>query len=200
MNSCRLSSACAHPNSGRRAERADMRQPEVPFALERPAENGGIPRLVEGVIDLAFREADGWVIVDYKTDVGDDPDFPHRRRAYRRQVDLYAECWQQVTGEPVKVKALCSRPWRRRNGGSSHSHPFHRLRRRLRQRRTAADLFLCRVRHPSLSDRLRRLGAGGAQKVWRGSERHRHRARDPHARRPLRRHPLAGAPAGGPPG
>ena len=90
----------------RRAERADMRQPEVPFAVERPAENGGIPRLAEGVIDLAFREADGWVIVDYKTDVGDDPDFPARRRAYRRQVDLYAECWKQVTGEPVKEKAL----------------------------------------------------------------------------------------------
>ncbi|MYK69102.1 MAG: AAA family ATPase [Gammaproteobacteria bacterium] len=90
----------------RRAERADMRQPEVPFAVELPAENGGIPRLVEGVIDLAFREADGWVIVDYKTDVGDDPDFPARRRTYRRQVDLYAECWEQVTGEPVKEKAL----------------------------------------------------------------------------------------------
>ena len=89
-----------------RAERADMRQPEVPFAAERPAENGGIPRLVEGVIDLAFREVGGWVIVDYKTDVGDDPDFPARRRAYRRQVDLYAECWEQVTGEPVKERAL----------------------------------------------------------------------------------------------
>ena len=90
----------------RRAERADLRHPEVPFAVERPAENGGIPRLVEGVIDLAFREADGWVIVDYKTDVGDDPDFPRRRRAYRRQVDLYAQCWEQVTGEAVKEKAL----------------------------------------------------------------------------------------------
>ena len=90
----------------RRSEHADMRQPEVPFALERPADNGGIPRLVEGVIDLAFREPDGWVIVDYKTDVGDDPDFPRRRRAYRRQVDLYAECWEEVTGEPVKEKAL----------------------------------------------------------------------------------------------
>ncbi|MXW10183.1 MAG: AAA family ATPase, partial [Gammaproteobacteria bacterium] len=90
----------------RRAERVEVRQPEVPFAVERRAENGGIPRLVEGVIDLAFREADGWVIVDYKTDVGDDPDFPVRRRTYRRQVDLYAECWEQVTGEPVKEKAL----------------------------------------------------------------------------------------------
>ena len=90
----------------RRAERARLRLPEVPFALERPADNGGIPRLVEGVIDLAFREADGWVIVDYKTDVGDDPDFRRRRRAYRRQVDLYAECWEEVTGEPVKEKVL----------------------------------------------------------------------------------------------
>ena len=90
----------------RRAGQADTRQPEVPFALERPADNGGIPRVVEGVIDLAFREAGGWVIVDYKTDVGDDPDFPRRRRAYRRQVDLYAECWEEITGEPVKERVL----------------------------------------------------------------------------------------------
>ena len=91
----------------RRAERARVRQPEVPFAVERAGtRDGGIPRFVEGVIDLAFREPDGWVIVDYKTDVGDDPDFPRRRRAYRRQVDLYAECWAAVTGEPVKERVL----------------------------------------------------------------------------------------------
>ena len=91
----------------RRAERARVRLPEVPFAVERAGtRDGGIPRFVEGVIDLAFREPDGWVIVDYKTDVGDDPDFPRRRRAYRRQVDLYAECWAAVTGEPVKERVL----------------------------------------------------------------------------------------------
>ena len=94
----------------RRAERAETRHPEVPFVAERPASrNGGArggPRFVEGVIDLAFREPDGWVIVDYKTDVGDDPDFPRRRRAYRRQVELYAECWEAVTGEPVKERVL----------------------------------------------------------------------------------------------
>jgi ATP-dependent helicase/nuclease subunit A len=90
-----------------RAERADLLQPEMPFAVTRPGSgNGEIPRFVEGVIDLAFREADGWVIVDYKTDVGDDPDFPRRRRAYRRQVELYAECWEAVTGERVKEKVL----------------------------------------------------------------------------------------------
>ncbi|HKJ01415.1 MAG TPA: UvrD-helicase domain-containing protein, partial [Longimicrobiales bacterium] len=44
-----------------------------------------VPSVLEGVIDLAFREPDGWVIADYKTDVGTDPDFPSRLETYRRQ-------------------------------------------------------------------------------------------------------------------
>lgn len=68
---------------------------------------GDGPRMVlEGVIDLAFREADGWVIADYKTDVGTDPHFGSREEAYRRQVDLYAQAWQSLTGEPVKERVL----------------------------------------------------------------------------------------------
>jgi ATP-dependent helicase/nuclease subunit A len=63
-------------------------------------------RVLEGVIDLAFREPDGWVIADYKTDVGSDPDFARRQRAYRRQVELYAEAWTRLTGEPVKERIL----------------------------------------------------------------------------------------------
>lgn len=62
--------------------------------------------VLEGVIDLAFREEDGWVIADYKTDVGTDPDFPAREEAYRRQVDLYADAWRRLTGEPVKERVL----------------------------------------------------------------------------------------------
>jgi ATP-dependent helicase/nuclease subunit A len=62
--------------------------------------------VLEGVVDLAFREADGWVIADYKTDVGTDPDFVERSKAYRRQVDLYAEAWSRLTGEPVKERVL----------------------------------------------------------------------------------------------
>jgi hypothetical protein len=46
------------------------------------------------------------VIADYKTDVGDDPDFPRREKAYRRQVDLYAECWSHLTGEPIVERVL----------------------------------------------------------------------------------------------
>jgi hypothetical protein len=62
--------------------------------------------VLEGVVDLAFRERGGWVIADYKTDVGTDPDFASRTESYRRQVDLYAEAWTRLTGEPVKERVL----------------------------------------------------------------------------------------------
>ena len=63
-------------------------------------------QVLEGVIDLAFLEKDGWVIADYKTDVGTDPDFARRRAGYRRQVDLYAEAWARLTGDTVKERVL----------------------------------------------------------------------------------------------
>jgi ATP-dependent helicase/nuclease subunit A len=62
--------------------------------------------VLEGVIDLAFLEEDGWVIADYKTDVGTDPDFARRKEGYRRQVDLYAEAWTLLTGDDVKERVL----------------------------------------------------------------------------------------------
>ncbi len=62
--------------------------------------------VLEGVIDLAFLEEDGWVIADYKTDIGTDPDFSRRRADYRRQVDLYADAWARLTGATVKEKIL----------------------------------------------------------------------------------------------
>jgi len=62
--------------------------------------------VLEGVVDLAFREAGGWVIADYKTDVGTDPTFDARTESYRKQVELYAEAWTRLTGEPVKERVL----------------------------------------------------------------------------------------------
>jgi ATP-dependent helicase/nuclease subunit A len=64
------------------------------------------PLLLEGVIDLAFREPDGWVVADYKTDVGTDPEFAGRQLSYRRQVDLYADAWTKLTGDPVKERVI----------------------------------------------------------------------------------------------
>ncbi len=80
---------------------------EVQPAPATVTEKGGEGlRVLEGVIDLVFQESDGWVIADYKTDVGSDPDFEARARAYRRQVELYAEAWARLTGEPVKERVL----------------------------------------------------------------------------------------------
>jgi ATP-dependent helicase/nuclease subunit A len=65
-----------------------------------------VPLVLEGVVDLAFRERGGWVIADYKTDVGTDADFAARAEGYRRQVELYARAWTRLTGEPVKERVL----------------------------------------------------------------------------------------------
>ena len=89
-----------------RSMRAPVRHAEIPFAAPRPRSDDPVPEWIEGVIDLVFEEDGGWVIADYKTDVGDDPDFPRRSQAYRRQVDLYAACWEALTDEPVRERVL----------------------------------------------------------------------------------------------
>ena len=92
-----------------RARLAERLLSEVPFALPRPLDGPDrpLPGVVEGVIDLAFREAGGWVIADYKTDeVADPAELDRRLAVYRAQVDLYAECWEGLTGEPVKERVL----------------------------------------------------------------------------------------------
>ncbi|HEX7120678.1 MAG TPA: UvrD-helicase domain-containing protein [Longimicrobiales bacterium] len=102
-----------------RARSATRRLVEAPFCIafgpdEAEAlglggdEGVGRVEVVEGVVDLAFREDDGaWVICDYKSDVVADPAIRAERTAlYRRQVDLYATCWARLTGEPVKERVL----------------------------------------------------------------------------------------------
>lgn len=86
----------------KRALAAEQRLTEHPFVVEQ-AEG----TFLEGVIDLAFREPDGWVIVDYKT-AADDRVFELRLPQYERQIALYAEAWTQLTGEEVKE----ARIWR----------------------------------------------------------------------------------------
>lgn len=87
-----------------RAMASSERHSEIPFAVNR---NGGDPpQVLEGVIDLVFKEGNHWVVADYKTDSGDDPDFAERAGRYRAQVDLYAECWEQLTGEEVGERVL----------------------------------------------------------------------------------------------
>jgi ATP-dependent exoDNAse (exonuclease V) beta subunit len=47
------------------------------------------------------------VLADYKTDVfADEASRRARVDRYRRQVDLYADCWTRLTGEPVRERVL----------------------------------------------------------------------------------------------
>ena len=60
--------------------------------------------LLQGVIDCAFREEDGWVLVDYKTDhIDDESAFVTR---YALQLGWYARALEQITHCPVKEKWL----------------------------------------------------------------------------------------------
>lgn len=87
------SAALAHP----RLKRALSRPPEhllreEPLWLQSP----GDPRLVEGVIDLAYFEPDsGWTVVELKTDAELDPHLPQ----YRAQLGLYVDAVARATGQ-----------------------------------------------------------------------------------------------------
>ncbi len=70
---------------------------ETPVSLV--AEDG---TLVEGIVDLAFREPSGWTVVDFKT----DREVERAGAVYRRQVSLYAEAIARATGEACAALLL----------------------------------------------------------------------------------------------
>jgi ATP-dependent exoDNAse (exonuclease V) beta subunit len=78
--------ALRHPIFERARAATEVRR-ETPIAERRP--DGS---LLEGVIDLAFREGGSWVVVDYKTDEGGS------NAAYASQVREYARVVSKATG------------------------------------------------------------------------------------------------------
>src|SRR6185295_4979254 len=75
----------------RAARAAEERAVEVPFAV-RVQEPGGPPRVLHGVIDLAYKTADGWTLIDYKTDqLGAGVDALTAR--YAPQIRAYTVHW-----------------------------------------------------------------------------------------------------------
>lgn len=57
--------------------------------------------IFHGILDLAFEEANGWVIVDYKTDRVTQNRLPELANRYRPQLEAYASAWEQVTRTKV---------------------------------------------------------------------------------------------------
>ena len=86
-----VSAALRHPLFDR--ARAALARGECRREAPVAALDGGT--LVEGVVDLAFRESGRWTVVDFKTDREGDEAFDR----YRRQVALYAALVAQATGE-----------------------------------------------------------------------------------------------------
>jgi ATP-dependent exoDNAse (exonuclease V) beta subunit len=57
---------------------------------------------VEGYVDLVYRDGEGLVVVDYKTDAWrDDVDLHEKVARYRLQGASYALALETATGEPV---------------------------------------------------------------------------------------------------
>jgi ATP-dependent helicase/nuclease subunit A len=63
-------------------------------------------RLLKGVIDLVFEEEDGWVIVDFKTDLFEEEHLGAFVRYYAPQVQAYAEKCEKTLGLQVKEAGL----------------------------------------------------------------------------------------------
>ncbi len=82
-----VAAALRHPLLQTAARSACYR--EMPLMLKM--EDG---TLVEGRVDLAFRDDSGWVLVEFKTDSAD-------QLRYRNQLQLYASALRQATGLAV---------------------------------------------------------------------------------------------------
>ncbi|NLG37209.1 MAG: helicase-exonuclease AddAB subunit AddA [Clostridiales bacterium] len=100
---------------GRRAAAARRVLREAPFVLSVPAgelypeltQGGDEPILVQGILDLAFEEEDGWVLVDYKTNRVDDRQTPEALLShYAPQLMVYRRALEELTGRPVKAAGL----------------------------------------------------------------------------------------------
>ena len=85
----------AHPlfDRVRRAAAAGECRREAPVTAR-----GDDGVLVEGVVDLAFRDGAAWVVVDFKT----DQELESALDVYRRQVQIYADMMARATGRPAR--------------------------------------------------------------------------------------------------
>ncbi len=92
-------SAIASPVVRRAAERSFWRETYVAVPLD------GIT--LEGYVDLVYRDDDGLVVVDYKTDAVQGADLDDRLAHYRVQAAAYALAVAEATGEPVVRCVLC---------------------------------------------------------------------------------------------
>ena len=54
--------------------------------------------VIDGQVDLAFESADGWIVIDFKSDI----ELAGGGEAYRRQVAFYVAAITKATGQPAR--------------------------------------------------------------------------------------------------
>jgi ATP-dependent exoDNAse (exonuclease V) beta subunit len=90
-----VQAALLHPLLRRAVQSDDCRREEP--LVSRLADG----TLLEGVVDLAFREAEGWTVVDFKTDAS-----PGDQAHYAEQLRLYCAAIEEATGQPARAALL----------------------------------------------------------------------------------------------
>jgi ATP-dependent exoDNAse (exonuclease V) beta subunit len=92
--------------AGRRVWREAPVSLRIPSTHSNPQANSSSLRagdpsdstvLVDGQVDLAYETDQGWVIVDFKTDI----EIASAADAYKQQVALYVEAVKRATGKPA---------------------------------------------------------------------------------------------------
>jgi ATP-dependent helicase/nuclease subunit A len=94
----------------KRAMDSSQHYSEVPFytdiKIDKPGDTDE-DTVISGTIDLVFKEGDGWVIVDFKTDtVSGEQQLASLVNYYAPQLELYRKAWESVVGEPVHEVGL----------------------------------------------------------------------------------------------
>lgn len=85
---------------------------EQPFVMAKPAReiseeyDSDKEILVQGIVDVYFEEEDGIVLADYKTDHVKTAEELVKR--YKKQLEIYGESLEQLTGKRVKEKVIYS--------------------------------------------------------------------------------------------
>ena len=91
LQHARIAEARAAHAAGRRVWR------EMPVSLRLAGSPDSTTHIVDGQIDLAYETAQGWIVIDFKTDI----EIVNAQDAYQRQVALYCEAVTRATGKPA---------------------------------------------------------------------------------------------------
>jgi ATP-dependent exoDNAse (exonuclease V) beta subunit len=103
----RLAAARAAEQAGRRVWREAPVTLRIPPTRANPQTDSHAPgaggqssaaiEIVDGQVDLAYETEQGWVVVDFKTDI----EMVNAQDAYQRQVALYCDAVTRATGRPA---------------------------------------------------------------------------------------------------